>query len=440
MSAYHQNILIDRINQYFKLNHRDLKFDYGYCHGIALYWLYCMATDKEDWFYNTTHQLAECVTENDFETLNPDIEKFISHIEWLQNSRSYDFHLNQLDVGELLESTRPVSLSFLFSPELLTETLSKIIHSNEMITISGPTHTIGVFKKNNQFHLFDSNYSKGYARIFTDFQELANEMIDRLIWDNKDLKGLSPLEINVSYRPEEIQKNTSLCTDKDKEAIYDSFLSQTTDLNYIGMDGLTNLYLACESGDAYAVRRLLEAGVSTNRSEPTRMSPLELAASSGYHEVVSLLLNHHPIFEPQQHQTPLHYAVKAGHLECVILLLPYQLKIHVTNPKSTKLLQTAMAKTHWLVVCYLIATMDINIKKMLTWSELRFLSKHKKDLVIAERDIHQQLTEEQRQKLHTSLNIFCPMNDPNYLFSKPTKIEKKSKPSLLTRMCLKSMG
>src|SRR5579864_5808494 len=101
MNKYHQNILIDHLNEYLSLNNRDMELEYGYCHGFSLLWLHCMSTKKGDWFYKTIHQLALCETEADYHHLSKDIEKLLSHIEWLQNSKRYVYRTNQLDIEQL---------------------------------------------------------------------------------------------------------------------------------------------------------------------------------------------------------------------------------------------------------------------------------------------------------------------------------------------------
>jgi len=413
---YHQDILIDRINQYLKINNRTINLKYGYCHGFSLLWLHCMASNQEQWFYETTHRLAECKTNQDFEKINNDVEKLISHIEWLQNSTSYDDHLNQLDVDELLESKRPVSISFLFNQETFFKTLTKIIHPNEMISLSGPTHTIGVMLKNNEYHLFDPNYSDGHAHSFNDLATLSNEVIDCLIKNNDPLK-LLPLQINVTLREEDCLENTNHCTEQLNEEIYDELISGSSDLNQLGFKDLSNLYIACESGDTFAVNKLLEAGAYPNRIDQTRMSPLETAAYSGYHKIIELLLKHDAEMSQNQKWSPLNYAASHGHLECVKILIAHQAHLN-TEDKKLESFHLALKNKDWQIVAYFLANIHIKIKKIMTCSDFIYLIKHKEDLIFAAKQLNDELTSDERRALKKALLQLCHLSLPFSLFAK----------------------
>lgn len=102
MSNYNQDPVIDKLNLYLQLNQRSMKLKPGYCHGFSLFWLYNMSINNEKWFYNTIKKIVLCEKKADFDLIQEDIEEFLAHIEWLQNSSDYVENANQLDVDKIL--------------------------------------------------------------------------------------------------------------------------------------------------------------------------------------------------------------------------------------------------------------------------------------------------------------------------------------------------
>src|SRR5262245_43362738 len=115
MQIYNQDVVIDKLNHYLKLQKRSITLKKGYCHGFSLLWLYKMSIGEENWFYNTIKKITACRKKRDYDAIEMDIEKFIAHIEWLQNSEKYVPEINQLDIDKIIELPRELSLSFLFN-------------------------------------------------------------------------------------------------------------------------------------------------------------------------------------------------------------------------------------------------------------------------------------------------------------------------------------
>ena len=88
--------------------------------------------------------------------------------------------------------------------------------------------------------------------------------------------------------------------------------------------GIVPLSLACSNGDAAAARLLLEAGANPNVAQPTGETPALTAARTGDVDVLRALIEHGADVngrERQQQQTPLMWAIAAGHTAAARLLL-----------------------------------------------------------------------------------------------------------------------
>ena len=88
--------------------------------------------------------------------------------------------------------------------------------------------------------------------------------------------------------------------------------------------GIVPLSLACSNGDAAAARLLLEAGANPNVAQPTGETPAMTAARTGDVDVLRTLIEHGADVngrERQQQQTPLMWAIAAGHTAAARLLL-----------------------------------------------------------------------------------------------------------------------
>jgi ankyrin repeat protein len=88
----------------------------------------------------------------------------------------------------------------------------------------------------------------------------------------------------------------------------------------------TPLTIASEKPNALpTVKVLVEAGADVNASKnPSGCTPLRRAAEFGDGEVHSYLIQHEAVVDAQEHTTlwtPLRYAVKGGHIDCIRVLL-----------------------------------------------------------------------------------------------------------------------
>src|SRR5688572_10339606 len=96
-----QNILLKKINTYLKEKNRPLISEIGHCHGLVWLWLYKFSENKNAWFIRTLKKINS-QPDDTITDIEIDIEKFLAHIEWIQNSKKYS-SFNQMNLEEILE-------------------------------------------------------------------------------------------------------------------------------------------------------------------------------------------------------------------------------------------------------------------------------------------------------------------------------------------------
>jgi len=88
--------------------------------------------------------------------------------------------------------------------------------------------------------------------------------------------------------------------------------------------GQTPLFHACQKGHSQVVQMLLSAGANANLQDEQQLSPLHLGAIYGQSDCVGILIHegHAQVdLKSSTETTPLHYAVRGGHVEVVKCLL-----------------------------------------------------------------------------------------------------------------------
>lgn len=427
MGKYSQSIILKRLNHYLDINQRDLKLENGYCHGFSLLWLYHMTHNNEAWFYDVLHQIARCRTKKHFQKIATQVEWFIAHLEWLQNSKSYVNSINQMDIDDLLEMPK-ISLSFQFTKQQLYSTLRKIIHPNEMICISGPTHTIGIYFRDNDYYLFDPNYSDGKAHVFTNLRELRDEIIRCLIKGDVTKETLLPIEINIARS----QTNQHGCNEALKSRLLEMLIAKTDDIDQEGPSGATALYLAIETGDLKEVKRLIECGANPNHLGKNGWTPLQAAVYFSYKNITRLLLR----YGADANQTDpnglssLHLAAQQGDFRSVKLLMQHGAAISPDHPSA---IHSAVKHSHWQIAAFLLANCRLST---LSKHEIKLL---KKNYDVIKREalmIQPQLIEKQQLRLTRNMNeLRVNVNFIHRLFS--TKLSTATPSENLTKNALR---
>jgi hypothetical protein len=289
MTRFNQNAVVDQLNVYLKSQNRKMFLEYGYCHGFSLLWLYKMSEGKEAWFYHFIKNLVAAKSPTDFDYLEMDIEKFIAHIEWLQNSSTYAPQIQQLDLESVLEIPEKTSLSSVLSPRQFDDIIELIAQPNQMICLSCPTHTIGLFQRGKNYYLFDPNYNEGEAKAFTDKKLLAHEIV-KCLFKNLSIPTMKiALEINIVTNPDIKMKHQKIIN---KTEFLQQVATSCEQVNGVDDFGMGSLYLACENHDMKTAEFLLSRGALPNQQRKDGETPLFTAALRGYADLVYLLLEH----------------------------------------------------------------------------------------------------------------------------------------------------
>lgn len=414
MVALNQKTLIENLNLYLSLNQRSLVLKNGYCHGLTLLWLYKISTNQESWFYETLKKICYCKTKKDFEAISNDIEKFLNHIEWLQNPEKYLPGINQNDIDKTLEIFPELRLSFLFEADHIKKLFKKIIHEGELIVISNHNHTIGVCFKQGIYHLYDANYQQGKAKQFKHLSTLKNEMIQCLFPKDFTDKRL-PLTINIAA----IQKNIKTITDK-KDLFEDLVRSAEKVLDKPGDHDLTNLYIACDNGDEDEVRILIEHSVNVNQFCNLEWTPLLIATIKNYFPVVSLLVENgaDPNLGDSDGFTPLMLAIQNNNETIAGCLLKNGARPTITNKFHYSSLTIALIQQNWHLVVILLTF--INDVSEINRQDLEKLNQNQKAIandIIKNSDDLSDDNKKQLKYLLGSIN----KNDSQFKFFKDIK-------------------
>lgn len=316
MPDFNQHDVIIKINQYLKSRNRSVSLESGYCHGIALLWLYKISAGQEQWFYNIVMKIADCKNDDDFNEIEWDLELFISYIEWLQNSCLYLRGVNQLDIDKLAELTKDYSLSFLFHHSQLDSILKFMLKNDKLICISGPDHTIGIYVKGGNTFVLDPKYNKLQPKIINDIETLKFEIVRSLFRRDYLPECRLPLEFVVLENPDNPNSSNNITSGcEDIPGFYAQLIKECKNVDTPGMDGITNMHLACESGNENEVRQLLEAGAKPNQICKSQWTPMHVSSLRGDTSIVKLLMKFgaSPFNANQSGVKPIDLARAAGH-------------------------------------------------------------------------------------------------------------------------------
>lgn len=317
---YNQAAIIYKINTYLRLQKRQINLDPGYCHGITLLWLSKMAEKKEKWYYDLVKRIVD-VPINTLLDHEIDMEKFIAHIEWLQKPEKYVSSIRQMDIDKTVEVPKEIPVSSVFESKQLDVLLDLVIQSEKMVCISGPDHSIGVYRRGGKYHIYNPNYDTGVAKTVDTIAALRVELIKCLFTDFNHPGIKLPITINVLGDADEDNL-------KEKQNIYKWIIESTGVMTFCDF-GIGPLYLACENHNVQLAAMLLEKGAVPNRPTNNDRYPLLLASYSGYTELVALLLQYgaDPNLEGREGLS-LYLASKHGHESVMRLLLKHGAEVN----------------------------------------------------------------------------------------------------------------
>ncbi|XP_046750138.1 transient receptor potential channel pyrexia-like [Diprion similis] len=140
--------------------------------------------------------------------------------------------------------------------------------------------------------------------------------------DARDQRGVTPLHLAAVTVDPSDQMDMSRF-----ERIVDALVSASASVNIVHPDtGTTALHHAVTLGSCKATKRLLEGGAwPTARCIGTGITPLHIAASAGFHDILRILLSYMDSsfvdVQDEIGRTPLHAAAYQGHLTSIRVLV-----------------------------------------------------------------------------------------------------------------------
>jgi hypothetical protein len=302
-----QVTLINHCNRYLKTKRRHLILQHGYCHGLTLLWLFLKKEKRTAWFSKTIRKI---ITTRKFSESEPDIEKFISYLEWLQNPEEYLTAVQQMDMDITLDLVKELSVSHLATSKEVGVLLKDFSQENLLLCLSSPQHTVGIFKDKSGYFFYNANaHVFRPLRIFT-LAALKNTVLKALFLDFNLKEKYYALTFN------RLAKNSP--------RFFKTWFKDSQALARENSQGITALLLAVENNDLELVKYLLSKNISPNRMTQDGRFPLLLATAAGYADIVKVLLEHgaEPNWEGRE-GLPLYVACKMGWAEIVDSLLDF---------------------------------------------------------------------------------------------------------------------
>lgn len=144
-------------------------------------------------------------------------------------------------------------------------------------------------------------------------------------------------------------------------------------INYLEMkdrSSQTALHHACYGGHVRVVQALLDAGAEVETKTSKSYTPILIAASKGYLDIVQYLVEHIDELDltgklNKQKKNPLIMACQHGHLDVVKYLTPHHIDLNVPDTSGNTPLHYAAAYGWSYIVDYLLKNgAEINIKNL----------------------------------------------------------------------------
>lgn len=236
---YSQHALLTKINTYLKMSNQPLFAEPGFCHGMTLLWLKWMAKNKELDLYHLIKKIVNTPDEH-LLSIAMSIELLYRKINQKQNPKHYpkkypQKNLSYYDVAKILGINKQHIFDCLYTKKQLSDFIQSHTKDGNIFCVTSgfsylidgkyTKHTIGMYVRGNQIHIFDPNYTSGQSKLLFDSQEAASEMLDRLYTVfNLQIPAQCPLEIKLLRYPQptSIPQHTSFISHRMSEEISES--------------------------------------------------------------------------------------------------------------------------------------------------------------------------------------------------------------------------
>ena len=157
-----------------------------------------------------------------------------------------------------------------------------------------------------------------------------------------------------------------------------ALLQQKVDVNAAAADGATALHWASYRDDVAAADALLRAGANVNAANELGATPLWLASTNGSVPMVRRLLDAgaNPNVALMSGETPLMIAARSGHAQVVQLLVDKKASVNTRASRNQDALMWAVAQKHPDVVAILLAHgADVKARSD-TWTNVEAVPPH----------------------------------------------------------------
>lgn len=361
-----------------------LDINKGQCNGLTALWLYRkLRNEEKEYFFENLKEISQWHDGHKYSKekefyYNNLFEQFINDMRWTFGSENV-LGFSQTDIDKLLNFVRAeqivdfsrankekkdqlemisesasgfeteYNLAFVFKINELSETLKDLIPDNKMVSLMSTSHTIGLFKRNGKYILYDSNNVSG-EQSFTSTEKLAKAIKSAFMISEKS--NNIPVNFRI-YREKNQPKSQFL----HQEKLIEQFLRKNKDVNRVSLEGYTSLQFAAKMGDMITTRSILKFNPDINKKDKNGNTAMLYAARGGHTDIIRELLRDNANVELKDPfgRTPLFLAILSGNAEAVRLLLANNEKAaHVKNNNGISPLSLAVSRGYSDIVQLLL--------------------------------------------------------------------------------------
>lgn len=298
-----QDALRPKIEAYLKCQGRDVNLAIGYCHGLAVLWLYNKSKNKEKNFFDQLEKIAKWDGKEDIDHV---FEDYIHDVEWFQ--RQHDLlGLRQVDVEQAMEMVLEENvlfekgiITFGFTQEELKKVFHALIQEGDYITLHSNFHALALIKENGKFKFYDSNNPNGAVEFETIddlFKDADSGLIKALMLESTrvkqtEIEGIRCIPMAIKLMSKNPQ---SKLKDEDLVKLLEDIVEKRKDnhnrisIDERGLSKVTGLSEACRKRDVKSALFLLKNGANPNLSD-RKGAPLSYAINVGDLKLIQHLI------------------------------------------------------------------------------------------------------------------------------------------------------
>lgn len=210
--------------------------------------------------------------------------------------------------------------------------------------------------------------TEGYSILYYPIKFNYFEMIDMLLEYNKNIVGISLVNIKDSH---EYVPLFYAIKYRNKHALQE-LLVNNADVNYMNSDGITSLYLSILKKDPSMVRMLIKYVKNIDAKTITNSTALHVACNFQLFEIVKILLEYganQNIMETEYNFYPIFYVVVQNNLEITKLLIDHDANPNHQDYMGNTIIHYAITLNHIAILDYIIENYNIDNKSILVYDE-----------------------------------------------------------------------